>query len=220
MLAQDPVGLSVGAVPSPTPIIVNHTTATKSSKSMLAAKPPPSFAVSCSTPQHTPSVSSLPTQSATTAATTVQPSAKHAATSHKTADAAKATAATSGAAMMSAAVTAAATTLVQPGHQHQHQHGTNQASLPVCTTYTNCSNPKEHFLPNDTSIDDEYLSECENCKSTHGSRYYLNEPVEEQAPQETMTLQRKMEERATDEDQTYYRASSTLPTNTKQKQTA
>lgn len=91
-------------------------------------------------------------------------------------------------------------------------------SLPVCTTYKNCSNPKEHFLPNDTSIDDEYLSECENCKSAHGSRYYLDEPAEEQ-PQETMTLQRKIEDKQEDE-QTYYRASSTLPTNTKQKQAA
>lgn len=87
--------------------------------------------------------------------------------------------------------------------------------LPVCTTYKNCSNPKEHFLPNDTSLDDDYLSECENCKSAHGSRYYLDEPVEEQ-PQETMTLQRKMDDKQEDE-QTYYRTSSTLPSNTKQK---
>lgn len=88
--------------------------------------------------------------------------------------------------------------------------------LPVCTTYTNCSNPKEHFLPNDTSLDDDYLSECENCKSAHGSRYYLDEENDEQ-PQETMTLQRKMDEK--EEEQTYYRTSSTLPTNTKQKTT-
>lgn len=87
--------------------------------------------------------------------------------------------------------------------------------LPVCTTYKNCSNPKEHFLPNDTSLDDDYLSECENCKSAHGSRYYLNEPTEEQ-PQETMTLQRKLEDKQEDE-QTYYRTSTTLPSNTKQK---
>lgn len=88
--------------------------------------------------------------------------------------------------------------------------------LPVCTTYTNCSNPKEHFLPNDTSLDDDYLSECENCKSAHGSRYYLDEEHDEQ-PQETMTLQRKMDEK--EDEQTYYRTSSTLPTNTKQKTT-
>lgn len=88
--------------------------------------------------------------------------------------------------------------------------------LPVCTTYTNCSNPKEHFLPNDTSLDDDYLSECENCKSAHGSRYFLDEEIEEQ-PQETMTLQRKMDEK--EDEQTYYRTSSTLPTNTKQKTT-
>lgn len=90
-----------------------------------------------------------------------------------------------------------------------------QQPLPVCTTYKNCSNPKEHFLPNDTSLDDEYLSECENCKSAHGSRYYLDEPIEEQ-PQETMTLQRKMDDKQEDE-QAYYRTSSTLPSNTKQK---
>lgn len=89
--------------------------------------------------------------------------------------------------------------------------------LPVCTTFTNCSNPKEHFLPNDTSLDDDYLSECENCKSAHGSRYYLDEEHVDQ-PQETMTLQRKMDEKECDE-QTYYRTSSTLPTNTKQKTT-
>lgn len=88
--------------------------------------------------------------------------------------------------------------------------------LPVCTTYTNCSNPKEHFLPNDTSLDDDYLSECENCKSAHGSRYFLDEEIEEQ-PQETMTLQRKMDEK--EDEQPYYRTSSTLPTNTKQKTT-
>ncbi|KAJ6635128.1 hypothetical protein Bhyg_13711, partial [Pseudolycoriella hygida] len=86
--------------------------------------------------------------------------------------------------------------------------------LPVCTTYKNCSNPKEHFLPNDTSLDDDYLSECENCKSAHGSRYYLNETVEEQ-PQETMTLQRKLEDKQ--EDVQMYRTSTTLPSNTKQK---
>lgn len=88
--------------------------------------------------------------------------------------------------------------------------------LPVCTTYKNCSNPREHFLPNLDSLDDDYLSECENCKSSaHGSRYYLNEPTEEQ-PQETMTLQRKLEDKQEDE-QTYYRTSTTLPSNTKQK---
>lgn len=29
--------------------------------------------------------------------------------------------------------------------------------LPVLTTSTNCMNPKQHFLPNDTSLDDDYL---------------------------------------------------------------
>lgn len=88
--------------------------------------------------------------------------------------------------------------------------------LPVCTTSKNCSNPKEHFLPNDTSIDDEYLSECENCKSAHGSRYYLDEEGLE-SPQETMTLQRKPQDN--EDEQGYYRTSQTLPTNNKQKST-
>lgn len=97
-----------------------------------------------------------------------------------------------------------------------NQSKAEEKPLPVCTTYTNCSNPKEHFLPNDTSLDDDYLSECENCKSAHGSRYYLDEENDDQ-PQETMTLQRKMDEK--EDEQTYYRTSSTLPTNTKQKTT-
>lgn len=102
-------------------------------------------------------------------------------------------------------------------HQNQNRKTIEEKQpLPVCTTYKNCSNPKEHFLPNDTSLDDDYLSECENCKSAHGSRYYLDEEVEEQ-PQETMTLQRKMDEK--EDELTYYRTSSTLPTNTKQKTT-
>lgn len=100
---------------------------------------------------------------------------------------------------------------------HRMRKTDSDKPLPVCTTFTNCSNPKQHFLPNDTSLDDDYLSECENCKSAHGSRYYLNEEHIDQ-PQETMTLQRKMDEKENDE-QPYYRTSSTLPTNTKQKTT-
>lgn len=37
--------------------------------------------------------------------------------------------------------------------------------LPVLTTTNNCTNPKEHFLPSEASLDDDYLSECENCKT-------------------------------------------------------
>lgn len=101
--------------------------------------------------------------------------------------------------------------------QMSNDSATNKSEkpLPVLTTSTNCANPKEHFLPNDNSLDDDYLSECENCKSAHGSRYYLEEEVDE-APQETMTLQRKMPENEEDQ-QSYYRVSSTLPTNTSRK---
>ncbi|XP_061399266.1 uncharacterized protein LOC133334971 [Musca vetustissima] len=91
--------------------------------------------------------------------------------------------------------------------------------LPVCTTSKNCLNPKEHFLPNDTSLDDDYLSECENCKIAQSSKYYLNAEQLTSVgggPQETMTLQRKSLEECKDEPETgYYRISHTLPTNSK-----
>lgn len=94
----------------------------------------------------------------------------------------------------------------------------SEKPLPVLTTSTNCVNPKEHFLPNEGSLDDDYLSECENCKTAgHGSRYYLNdEELDELPPQETMTLQRKMMNESDENDlQSYYRVSSTLPSSTK-----
>jgi len=88
--------------------------------------------------------------------------------------------------------------------------------LPVCTTSKNCLNPKEHFLPNDTSLDDDYLSECENCKIAQSSKYYLDSTLNDMTPQETMTLQRKsLDENKDDQDQSYYRTSHTLPTNSK-----
>nr|XP_036233011.1 platelet binding protein GspB isoform X2 [Bactrocera oleae]XP_036233012.1 platelet binding protein GspB isoform X2 [Bactrocera oleae]XP_036233013.1 platelet binding protein GspB isoform X2 [Bactrocera oleae] len=88
--------------------------------------------------------------------------------------------------------------------------------LPVCTTSKNCQNPKEHFLPNDTSLDDDYLSECENCKIAQSAKYYLNAEEVEAIPQETMTLQRKsMDDNKEEQEQSYYRISHTLPTNPK-----
>lgn len=95
-----------------------------------------------------------------------------------------------------------------------------EKQLPVLTTSTNCTNPKEHFLPNETSLDDDYLSECENCKTAGtGSRYYLDDEELDELPlQETMTLQRKlMNENDENDQQNYYRVSSTLPTNTNKK---
>ena len=98
--------------------------------------------------------------------------------------------------------------------------------LPILTTSTNCTNPKEHFLPNDTSLDDDYLSECENCKTAgSGSRYYLDDAELDELPlQETMTLQRKLINQSgmdpmndENDQQNYYRVSSTLPTNTNKK---
>lgn len=92
--------------------------------------------------------------------------------------------------------------------------------LPLLTTSTNCTNPKEHFLPSEASLDDDYLSECENCKTAGtGSRYYLDDEELDELPlQETMTLQRKlMNENDENDQQNYYRVSSTLPTNTNKK---
>ena len=95
--------------------------------------------------------------------------------------------------------------------------GSNNAKqLPVCTTSKNCLNPKEHFLPNDTSLDDDYLSECENCKIAQSSKYYLDAEALASGPQATMTLQRKSMEECKEETETgYYRISHTLPTNSK-----
>ncbi|KAH8268284.1 hypothetical protein KR026_004204 [Drosophila bipectinata] len=99
-----------------------------------------------------------------------------------------------------------------------------QLQLPVCTTSKNCQNPKEHFLPNDTSLDDDYLSECENCKIAQSAKYYLDAEMlsgssgggSSMTPQETMTLQRKSLEETKDEPQeSYYRSSHTLPSNAK-----
>ncbi|KAI9576874.1 hypothetical protein GQX74_011297 [Glossina fuscipes] len=91
-----------------------------------------------------------------------------------------------------------------------------QATLPVCTTSKNYLNGKEHFLPNDTSLDDDYLSECENCKIAQSSKYYLDTAALSSTPQETMTLQRKSLEENKEEAETgYYRISHTLPSNSK-----
>lgn len=91
--------------------------------------------------------------------------------------------------------------------------------LPVLTTTNNCTNPKEHFLPSEMSLDDDYLSECENCKTAGtGSRYYLDDEELDEPLQETMTLQRKlMNENDENDQQSYYRVSSTLPINTNKK---
>ncbi|XP_064551448.1 AF4/FMR2 family member lilli [Drosophila montana] len=99
--------------------------------------------------------------------------------------------------------------------------GTPSKQLPVCTTSKNCLNPNEHFLPNDTSLDDDYLSECENCKIAQSAKYYLNAELSggggnALTPQETMTLQRKsLEETKEEPHDSYYRSSHTLPSNAK-----
>lgn len=100
--------------------------------------------------------------------------------------------------------------------------GTPSKQLPVCTTSKNCLNPNEHFLPNDTSLDDDYLSECENCKIAQSAKYYLDAEMsggsgaDALTPQETMTLQRKsLEETKEEPYDSYYRSSHTLPSNAK-----
>lgn len=98
---------------------------------------------------------------------------------------------------------------------------TSHKQLPVCTTSKNCLNPNEHFLPNDTSLDDDYLSECENCKIAQSAKYYLDAELTgggaaSSLPQETMTLQRKsLEETKEEPHDSYYRSSHTLPSNAK-----
>ncbi|XP_057325308.1 uncharacterized protein LOC130667615 isoform X1 [Microplitis mediator] len=78
-----------------------------------------------------------------------------------------------------------------------------------------CSSQVLPTLHDDT---DDYRSECENCKSATGSRYYLdNEDELVTSPHETMTLHRRPEETAASITPQYYRTSLTLPTSTRQR---
>ena len=57
----------------------------------------------------------------------------------------------------------------------------------------------------------DYRSESENCKSATSSRYYLdNEDELVTSPHETMTLQRRPEDPASNVTPQYYRTSLTL----------
>ncbi|XP_023290655.1 uncharacterized protein LOC105696319 isoform X2 [Orussus abietinus] len=65
---------------------------------------------------------------------------------------------------------------------------------------------------------DDYRSECENCKSATGSRYYLDTEDElVTSPHETMTLHRRPEDATSGAAPQYYRTSLTLPTSTRQR---
>ncbi|KAK7789946.1 hypothetical protein R5R35_004004 [Gryllus longicercus] len=91
----------------------------------------------------------------------------------------------------------------------------NKGSLDsgTCSCSYQCLPPP---LPPDDN--DDYRSECENCKSTHGSRYYLEEEPGITSPQETMTLHRRPQDYE-NEEQGYYRTSLTLPTHTRRSRT-
>ncbi|XP_043261174.1 uncharacterized protein LOC122402451 isoform X2 [Colletes gigas] len=78
-----------------------------------------------------------------------------------------------------------------------------------------CSMQALPTLHDDT---DDYRSECENCKSATGSRYYLdNEDELVTSPHETMTLHRRPDETASSTTPQYYRTSLTLPISTRQR---
>ncbi|XP_036138617.1 putative GPI-anchored protein pfl2 isoform X2 [Monomorium pharaonis] len=78
-----------------------------------------------------------------------------------------------------------------------------------------CSMQALPTLHDDT---DDYRSECENCKSATGSRYYLdNEDELVTSLHETMTLHRRPDEAASNATPQYYRTSLTLPTSTRQR---
>ncbi|XP_076179455.1 uncharacterized protein LOC143152812 isoform X2 [Ptiloglossa arizonensis] len=78
-----------------------------------------------------------------------------------------------------------------------------------------CSMQALPTLHDDT---DDYRSECENCKSATGSRYYLdNEDELVTSPHETMTLHRRPDETASNTTPQYYKTSLTLPINTRQR---
>ncbi|XP_012224767.2 serine-rich adhesin for platelets isoform X2 [Linepithema humile] len=78
-----------------------------------------------------------------------------------------------------------------------------------------CSMQALPTLHDDT---DDYRSECENCKSATGSRYYLdNEDELVTSLHETMTLHRRPDEAGSSATPQYYRTSLTLPTSTRQR---
>ncbi|CAB0034004.1 unnamed protein product [Trichogramma brassicae] len=89
-----------------------------------------------------------------------------------------------------------------------------------------CNNGQAAAAPAISTIhDDDYRSECENCKSASASRYYAgNEDELVASPRETMTLQRRPAaadaeaHRPNNSTCQYYRTCHTLPTNTKQQQ--
>lgn len=77
----------------------------------------------------------------------------------------------------------------------------------------------EHSVPQNSNLsltqsglddNDDYRSECENCKSTHSSNYYLD--AEDPEPEITMTLHRKPADTGEENGNGYYRTSLTLPT--------
>ncbi|CAD6225408.1 GSCOCG00005664001-RA-CDS [Cotesia congregata] len=92
---------------------------------------------------------------------------------------------------------------------HIEIHGSFDSVTCTCST---------QVLPTLHDDTDDYRSECENCKSATGSRYYLdNEDELVTSPHETMTLHRRPEETAASITPQYYRTSLTLPTSTRQR---
>ncbi|XP_034248975.1 uncharacterized protein LOC117649891 isoform X2 [Thrips palmi] len=100
-----------------------------------------------------------------------------------------------------------------------------KASSPRCTCPGSCHSSimslavNEASLPQNSNVslaqaglddNDDYRSECENCKSTHSSNYYLD--AEEPEPEITMTLHRKPADTSEENGNAYYRTSLTLPT--------
>lgn len=100
-----------------------------------------------------------------------------------------------------------------------------KATSPRCTCSSNChssimnvgGNESSHAQSSNLSLaqaglddNDDYRSECENCKSTHSSNYYLD--AEDVEPEITMTLHRKPTDSNEDNGNAYYRTSLTLPT--------
>ena len=100
-----------------------------------------------------------------------------------------------------------------------------KAATPRCTCPGSCHSSILSVAVNESSFpensnssmtqaglddNDDYRSECENCKSTHSSNYYLD--AEDPEPEITMTLHRKPTETGEENGNGYYRTSLTLPT--------
>ncbi|KAL5274585.1 hypothetical protein ACFFRR_000973 [Megaselia abdita] len=118
----------------------------------------------------------------------------------------------------------ASRSVIEPSNLKMNFNPSSNANLNKCATLPKLmkmsnkvlpnSTFKEHALkPHENSLEDEYFSECENCKTAQSTKYLIGtETLRNEM--ETMTLQRKTTTFEKENDQ-QFRTSCTLPSNSK-----